>query len=286
MHTTIVLLVLTLLVIAAAAVLAPKLRIAAPLILVLAGIGISLVPGVPSFVIDPHVILLGLLPPLLYASAKSIPVMNLRRESAAVNGLSIVLVVLTSLALGIFFHRHIPGLGFGWGVALGAVLSPTDALATSIFKGRGVPGRVAVLLDGEGLLNDASALIVLRTAIVATVAGFSFWPTLGSFALSVIVAVVVGTVAARVNLAVRSRVREEAVNTILSFTTPFAAAVTAELLYGIACRTRRTGRPSRSSSKGWSSSPWACSCRRSSGKSPSSRPGSAAAWCSRARRSP
>ena len=231
-QTIVILLVITQLVISAAALLAPKLRIPAPLILVTAGIGVSLIPAVPNFVIDPHLITLGLLPPLLYASAKSIPAMYLRRELTAINYLSVVLVVLSALALGALFVWLIPGLDFGWGVALGAILSPTDAVATSIIRGRGVPSRVTVILDGESLLNDASALIVLRTAIVATSLGFSFWPTVGSFALSVMVAVVVGVLAAHLNLAIRQRVREEAVNTILSFTTPFAAAVPAELLHG------------------------------------------------------
>src|SRR5262249_46563966 len=112
------------------------------------------------------------------------------------------------------------------------ILSPTDAVATSIIRGRGVPSRVTVILDGESLLNDASALIVLRTAIVAGSLGFSFLPMLGSFVLSVVVAVCVGVLAARLNLAIRRHVRNEAVNTILSFTAPFAAAVPAELLHG------------------------------------------------------
>lgn len=232
METTIALLVATLLVIAAAAAFAPKLRIAAPLILVAAGIGVSLIPGAPAVVVDPHVILLGLLPPLLYASAASMPIMNLRRELTAVNGLSIALVVMTALALGAMFAWLLPDLGFVWGVALGAILSPTDAVATSIIRGTGVPGRVATLLDGEGLLNDATALIVLRTAIVATAAGFSFWSTLGSFLLSIAVATAVGWAVARLNLAIRGRVRDEAVNTVLSFTTPFVAAVPTELLHG------------------------------------------------------
>ena len=231
-QTIVIVLVITQLVISAAASLAPKLRIPAPLILVTAGIGVSLIPAVPSFVIDPHLITLGLLPPLLYASAKSIPAMYLRRELTAINYLSVVLVVLSALGLGVLFAWLIPGLDLGWGVALGAILSPTDAVATSIIRGRGVPGRVTVILDGESLLNDASALIVLRTAIVATSLGFSFWPTVGSFVLSVVVAVTVGVLAAHLNLAIRRRVREEAVNTILSFTTPFAAAIPAELLHG------------------------------------------------------
>ena len=232
MQITIVLLVVTQLVIAAAATLAPRLRIPAPLILVFAGICVSLVPAVPDVAIDPNIILIGLLPPLLYASATSVPVVNFRRELIAINGLSVVLVVLSSLALGAALVWLVPGLGFGWGVALGAILSPTDAVAVGIIKGHGVPGRVAVILEGESLLNDASALILLRTAIAGTSLGFSFLATLGAFAWSVGVAVTIGLLAARLSLAIRRRVRDEAVNTLLSFTTPFVAAVPAELLHG------------------------------------------------------
>jgi len=187
---------------------------------------------VPEVAIDPNIILIGLLPPLLYASATSVPVVNFRRELIAINGLSVVLVVLSSLALGAVLVWLIPGLGFGWGVALGAILSPTDAVAVGIIKGHGVPGRVAVILEGESLLNDASALILLRTAIAATSLGFSFLATLGVFAWSVGVAVSVGLIAARLSLAVRRRVYDEAVNTMLSFITPFVAAIPAELLHG------------------------------------------------------
>jgi NhaP-type Na+/H+ or K+/H+ antiporter len=228
---TIVILVVTLMVISAAACVAPKLGVPAQLILVVAGIGISLLPSAPEITVDPQLILLGLLPPLLYASATAISATNFRRDFRAINGLSIVLVVLSSMALGTLFTWLIPGLGFGWGAALGAILSPTDAVATSIIKGRGVPGRAVVILEGESLLNDASALVVLRTAIIATSIGFSFRQALGSFAYSVAVAVAVGILAALLNIAIRRRVHEEAVNTILSFTAPFIAAVPAEYLH-------------------------------------------------------
>jgi monovalent cation/hydrogen antiporter len=228
----VVILVLTLMVISAAACLAPRLGLPAQLILVVAGIGISLLPSTPDVTVDPQLILLGLLPPLLYASATTISATNFRRDFRAINGLSIVLVVLSSLALGKLFTFLIPGLSFGWGAALGAILSPTDAVATSIIKGRGVPGRAVVILEGESLLNDASALVVLRTAIIAISIGFSFWQALGYFAYSVAIAAVIGVLAAVLNLAIRRRVHEEAVNTVLSFTTPFAAAIPAELLHG------------------------------------------------------
>lgn len=221
--------VVALLVIAAAAVFAPKVGVAAPLVLVLVGIGVSVAPVLEDFVVEPEWILEGLLPPLLYAAAVSMPAMNFRREFGAISGLSVVLVVASSLVLGLLFVVLVPGLGFVWGVALGAIISPTDAVATSIIKKSPVPRRVVVILEGESLLNDATALVLLRTAVVATAVGFSFWGAVGTFAYAVVAAVVIGSVVGWANLAVRSRVRDSTVNTILSFTVPFLASVPAEL---------------------------------------------------------
>jgi NhaP-type Na+/H+ or K+/H+ antiporter len=124
----------------------------------------------------------------------------------------------------------IPDLGFAWGVALGAIISPTDAVATSIVKQTSVSKRVVAMLEGESLLNDATALVLLRTAIVATAASFSFWGAVGTFAYSVVVAIIIGLLVGWGNLVVRKRVTDPTVNTVISFVVPFAAAVPAELL--------------------------------------------------------
>ncbi|WP_134323045.1 cation:proton antiporter [Cumulibacter soli] len=230
MVETIAIVVVGVLVVAGSAVISPRLGVAAPLLLVLLGVAASFTPWVPDINIDPELILAGLLPPLLYASAVSIPTMNFRREIRGISGLSVLLVVSSSLALGLLFLWLIPDLGFGWGVALGAILSPTDAVATSIVKQTPVSRRVLVMLDGESMLNDASALVVLRTAIIAAGASFNLWSAVGTFAYAVIVAVVIGAVVGWGNLVVRRRVLEPTVNTILSFTVPFLASVPTELL--------------------------------------------------------
>jgi NhaP-type Na+/H+ or K+/H+ antiporter len=225
-----VLIVTALVVIAAATVVGPRLGIASPLVLVAIGVAASFLPVFADIEIEPEWILAGILPPLLYSSAVSMPSMNFRREFGAIGGLSVVLVVASSLLLGVFFTLVIPGLDFAWGVALGAIVSPTDAVATSIIKQMPVSKRVVAMLEGESLLNDATALVLLRTAIVATAASFSFWGTVGTFAYSVVVAVVLGVAVGVLNLAVRTRVTDPTVNTIISFTVPFVAAVPAELL--------------------------------------------------------
>jgi CPA1 family monovalent cation:H+ antiporter len=225
-----VVLVTAFVVIAAAAVVGPRLGIAAPLVLVAVGVAASFVPAIGATHIEPEWILEGVLPPLLYSSAVSMPAMNFRREFGAISGLSVLLVVGSALLLGLFFSLAVPGLGFAWGVALGAIVSPTDSVATSIITRAPVSKRVVAMLDGESLLNDATALVILRTAIVATAASFSFWGALGTFAYSVVVALVIGGLVGWLNLVVRRRVTDPAVNTVISFTVPFLASVPAGLL--------------------------------------------------------
>lgn len=230
MTELLVVMVSALAVIAAAAVVGPRLGIASPLVLVAIGVAASFVPFVGTVHIPPEWILEGVLPPLLYSSAVSMPAMNFRREFGAISGLSVILVVGTAMVLGVFFMLVVPGLGFAWGVALGAIVSPTDAVATSIIKQTAVSKRVVAMLDGESLLNDATALVLLRTAIVATAASFSFWSALGSFVWSVAVAVVLGWAVGRLNLLVRRRVPDATANTVISFVVPFVASVPATLL--------------------------------------------------------
>ncbi|WP_345762047.1 cation:proton antiporter [Diaminobutyricibacter sp. McL0608] len=219
-----------LLVVAAAAALAPRLRIAAPIILVVLGIAISLLPFVPPLHVSSELILAGILPPLLYSASVQMPAMNFRREFNAIGGLSVALVVISSIVLGFFFAWVIPGLSIWWGIALGAIVSPTDAVATSIVKRVGIRGRVVAVLEGESLLNDATALVLLRTAVAATAAAISFWGVLGSFLYAVVIAVILGFVVGHLNLWVRSKVPDATVNTVISFTVPFLASIPAELL--------------------------------------------------------
>ncbi|MEH6781804.1 MAG: cation:proton antiporter [Rhodoglobus sp.] len=231
MTELLIVMVATLVVIAGATLVGPRLGVASPLVLVAIGVVASLlVPAFSDVKIDPELILLGILPPLLYSAAVSLPTMNFRREFGAISGLSVVLVIGTAVILGFFFMLVIPGLGFAWGLALGAVISPTDAVAVSIIKQTRVSKRVIAMLDGESLLNDATALTLLRGAIVATAASFSFGNFAVSFSYSVVIAVLIGGLVGWANLVIRKRVIDPTVNTVLSFTVPFVAAIPAELL--------------------------------------------------------
>ncbi|WP_255596134.1 sodium:proton antiporter [Cellulomonas sp. C5510] len=208
--------------------LAPKVGVAAPLLLVLLGIAISLVPAVPAVEIEPEWILGGVLPPLLYATSVSMPTMDFRRDLTAISGLSVALVVVTSVVLGLVFSWLIPDVTLATGIALGAVLSPTDAVATSIVRRSGVSPRVVTVLEGESLLNDASALVLLRSAIAATAASVTLWGVAGDFVFAVVVAVVVGASVGKASLWLRTRVSDPHLTTAISFLVPFVAYLPAE----------------------------------------------------------
>src|SRR6478735_6049574 len=220
-------------------ILAPKAGVAAPLVLVAVGVVVSFVPAVPEIEFEPEWILAGILPPLLYSAAVGLPTMDFRRDFTAISGLSVVLVLLSTALLGYLFTWLIPGIPLAAGFALGAIVSPTDAVATSIVKRLGASPRVVTLLEGESLLNDASALVLLRSAIAAialTVASdgvapaFSLWAVAGDFVFAVVVAVLVGSLVGFLGLTVRRRLANPALSTAVSFVVPFIAYLPTEEL--------------------------------------------------------
>ncbi|GAA1918698.1 sodium:proton antiporter [Microbacterium aoyamense] len=226
------LIVIAVIVIVFASTFASRIGVAGPLVLVAVGVGISLIPAVPAFAVEPALILVGVLPPLLYSSAVSAPAIELRRDLRAIGGLAILLVIVSSVLLGLFFWWAIPGLGLPLGIALGAILSPTDAVATSIVRKQGVPRRVVTLLEGESLLNDATALVLLRTAIAATAAGFSFVATLGAFAWAVLSAVVIGAAAGFLALRLRMWTRNATASTAVGLVVPYLAYLPTDAVGG------------------------------------------------------
>ena len=223
--------VLVVAVVIALSTVSDRLGIAPPLILMLVGVGISFLPFMRPFAPEPEWILAGILPPLLYAAAISIPTVELRRDFSAVGGLAVILVVLSAGVLGFIFHWLIPGVSLPLGIALGAILSPTDAAATTIVKRLGVPGRVGTILQGESLLNDATALVLLRSAIAATAAAVSFWGVVLDFLWAALAAVVIGVVVGWVGVRVRKLVHNSAPATAISLLLPFVAYVPAEMVH-------------------------------------------------------
>ncbi|ARJ06974.1 sodium:proton antiporter [Humibacter sp. BT305] len=224
--------VLAVAVIVAVAAFARKLGIAAPIILVVVGVGLSYLPGVPDVEVPHEIILDGLLPPILYAAAVSVPIMDFRRNLAPIASLSVLLVVVTAFATGFLLFELLPDLDFAAAVALGAIISPPDAVAaTSIGRRLGLPPRLLTVLEGEGLVNDATALVLLRSAVAAS-AGLlaSPWAGVGDFFYAVIAAVVIGLLAGIVTVFVRSKLDDPVLDTALSLAVPFVAFMPAEAL--------------------------------------------------------
>ena len=220
-------------VIALATALAPRVGIAGPLALLAIGIGVSLLPFFPAFEIDPEIILVGVLPPLLYSSAVSLPAIEFRRDFRPIAGLSILLVLVSTAVLAIFFALTIPGIDVYLAIALGALLSPTDAVATSIVKRLGISPRVVTMLEGESLLNDATSLVLLRTAVAAIAVGsVPIGGAVLAFGWGVLIAVVIGALVGLVALRMRAWVAHSAANTALSFVVPFVAYIPTEQLGG------------------------------------------------------
>lgn len=211
---------------------APRVGVAPPLLLVLLGIAISFVPAVPPIEIEPEWILGGLLPPLLFSAAVNIPAMEFRRDLRLISAFSVVLVVVSALVVGVLLSWLVPGLPLALGIAVGAIVSPTDAVATSIVKKAGVSTRLTTVLEGESLLNDATALVLLRSAIAAAGAAVSVWQVGLDFLYAVAIALGVGWLVGRLTSAAIARLPQTSSVVALSLIVPFAAHLPTEHLGG------------------------------------------------------
>ena len=152
--------------------LAGRLDFPAPLLLIAVGVAASYLPCVPEIDLEPEIVLLGLLPPLLYAAAIRTSLVDFNANRRAIPLLSVGLVLFTTFGVGAIVHPLIPGLSWPVSFAIGAVVAPPDAVAaTAVARRIGLPRRIVTILEGESLLNDATALVALRTAIAATAVG-------------------------------------------------------------------------------------------------------------------
>jgi CPA1 family monovalent cation:H+ antiporter len=210
--------------------LAPRFGVAAPLMLVLVGIGISLLPFVEPIEIEPEVVLAGMLPLLLYSAAVNTPIMEFRRDLPTISIFAVLLVVASAVGVGFLVVWMVPDIPLGIGIALGAIVSPTDAVATTIVRKSGASQRIVMVLEGEALFNDASALVLLRSAVAAVTASFSFWEITVDFLFAVGVALAIGFAVGYLNLAVRRRIPHVASNVAFSVIVPFLAFLPAEHL--------------------------------------------------------
>ncbi|WP_299061882.1 sodium:proton antiporter [uncultured Actinomyces sp.] len=227
---------LGMLIIVASQFIAPKVGVASPLILLGVGLAIGFLPQVGAIEIAPHIILEIILPPLLFSAAVRMPTMDFRREMHAVAMLAIPLVFLSAFAVGFVINWMVPAISLPWGVALGAVLSPTDAVAVSIAKRSGVSHRIITVLEGEGLFNDATSLVLLSAAMNAGLAAdnnaLNPGLLIGRVALALGIAAVIGWIIGEVGVRVRALLKEPSTDTVFSFAMPFLASLPAEHLGG------------------------------------------------------
>jgi len=156
--------------------LANKVKVAYPVLLVLAGLSVSFVPGIPAVHIDPELIFIIFLPPLLYEASWAISWKELWRWRRIISSFAFVVVFLTAISIALIANHFIPGFSLALGFLLGGIVSPPDAVsAGAILKFVKVPKRMSSILEGESLLNDASSLIIFRFALIAVATGQFIW---------------------------------------------------------------------------------------------------------------
>src|SRR5215203_5136225 len=195
------------------------------LLLVVGGLGLGFIPGIPEFELPPDLVLVAVLPPLLYGTAFFTSLRDLRENAFAITLLAIGLVLSTMLIVAVVAHELIPGLSWGVAFVLGAVVSPTDpTAATAIAERLGLPRRLVALIEGESLVNDGTALVAYKFAVIAVVSGsFSMSEAAESFALNVVGGIAVGLGVGFVVRHVRRKVKDPALAITLSLTSGYFA---------------------------------------------------------------
>src|SRR5689334_10937917 len=225
--------VLLLIVIAAIAFVASRLKVPPAILLVLTGVILALVPGLPTLELAPEFVLLIVLPPLIYSSAVAMSWKEFRFNLRPIALLAVGCVVFTAAAAAAATHWL---LGFPWavGFVLGAIVSPPDAVAPlSVARRMRLPRRLLVVLEGEGLANDATALILYRFAVGAVSLGvFSLGRAAETFAVIVVSEIGWGLVVGWLMLRLRRWVRDPRIEITLSILTPFLAYWPPEYLGG------------------------------------------------------
>jgi Na+/H+ antiporter len=224
-------LVLLALLIAAAALLAiaPELRIPYPILLVLGGLALGFVPGIPTLQLPPELVLIAILPPLLYSSAYFTSLRELRANVRPIGLLAIGLVITTMVSVAAVAHTLVDDMSWTAAFVLGAVVSPTDPIAASaIMRRLGVPRRLLSIVEGESLVNDGTALVFYRVAVTAAVAGtFSVWDASWRLLWSIVGGVAIGFVVGFLVAEVRRRIDNPPVEVTIALLTGYLAFIPA-----------------------------------------------------------
>jgi Na+/H+ antiporter len=220
-------------VVAALVTISRRIRVPYPVLLLLGGLVVGLVPGIPALELDPEIVFLVVLPPILYVTAFLTPIRNFRANLKNISSLAVGLVAASAAVVGALAMAFVPGMTWPLAIALGAIVSPPDAVAASAIAQRlAVPRRVVSILEGESLLNDATALTIYRAAVGAAAAAVAV-SVIGSLASFVFVAlggILIGLAVGWVAAWVRTHLDDTPVEIAVSLLTPYAAYLPAEQL--------------------------------------------------------
>ncbi|MFD7095330.1 Na+/H+ antiporter [Streptomyces xanthophaeus] len=218
---------------AAVAGLARRTPVPAPLLLVAAGLIAGYLPGVPTYVLDPHIVLPLLLPPLLHTAAVDSSYLDLRANIRPIALLSVGYVLFATLVVGYAAYLLVPGLSLPVALVLGAVVAPPDAVAaTAIARKLGLPHRITTILQGESLVNDATAITAYKVALAAAVGVGAGWAGgIAEFLLASVGGVGVGLLLMVPIHHLRTRLKEPLLQNTLSLLIPFVAYAVAERVH-------------------------------------------------------
>ncbi|MEJ1241958.1 Na+/H+ antiporter [Chryseolinea sp. T2] len=214
--------------------IAERFKLPQSVLLVLSGLGIAFIPAMPEVKLSPDVVFFIFLPPILYNAASNTSWKDFKSEAAPISILAIALVFFTTVTVGIVTHLLIPGFSWPLAFLLGAIVSPPDAVATtSITKGLGLNRRVTTILEGESLVNDASALIAYRFSIAAIGTGsFIFWQAGLDFLIVGLGGIVLGLVMGVIVIYIQRKVvNNSIINTSMTLITPFIVYLVAERIH-------------------------------------------------------
>ncbi|HEY7815112.1 MAG TPA: Na+/H+ antiporter [Nakamurella sp.] len=205
--------------------IAGRIGLPAPILLLVAGVGVSFIPGVPAFEVEPEIVLTVLIPPLLFAAASEASVVALRRLLRSITQLAVGMVLVTAFAVAAVTYLLIPGVPFAVALALGAIVAPPDAVAAvAVARRAGLPRRVVTVLEGESLFNDATSLVLLRVALVGLAVGSMSWgEAVLEFAWATTGGILVGVLVGIVLSWARRHTGSTLATTALSLVAPFAA---------------------------------------------------------------
>lgn len=215
---------------------ARRLPVPVPILQVIAGLLVGLLPGIDTPKVEPEFVFLVILPPVLWSAAYFTSLREFRTNLRPIGLLAVGLVVTTTVIVALAAHALLPGISWAAAAALGAIVSPPDAVAAeAIIKRLPVPRRVIVILEGESLVNDASALILYRTAVVAAVTGyFSMGEAVVRFFIDALVGVMVGLLLAWLIIWAARATTDALTEILLTLLGPYVAWVGAELVHASA----------------------------------------------------